>query len=194
MDVFAHIRDRLGETFANRFGREEIARHTRDGLRDYARMTECFFRQQEIAAFDGLLRLPEEALRPTEVRNPEGENLTFTSWRNCFAQWGPTWFRKRIQCTIREVTYFVTDFDDFGYVRLVPKPPDETMFSVVFLTETGETDFRIIDAVAEYVLALLLLRDGDNAAMTHYQTFLRMAGPVGNSTRLPGSVRGGVWF
>ena len=79
-------------------------------------------------------------------------------------------------------------------MRLVPRPPAGALFQVVILTADGETDERITAAVAEYVVALLMLRENDSSAMTHYNNFLKLAGPVGNSTRLPGSQRGGTWF
>ena len=105
-------------------------------------------------------------------------------------RYGAAWFRE----TAREAIFAVTDFDEFNLVRLVPRPPESTLFYVVILTADGETDERIAAAVSEYVAALLMLRESDNSAMTHYNNFLKLAGPVGNSTRLPGSQRGGTWF
>lgn len=191
MDVTGYLRDRLGNSFANRFGADEIEAHTRDGLRDYARITGAFIRQAELAVNrDGLLQLPDDALRAVEIRTAAGDKLEFSSYRNLVPRYGAAWFRE----TAREAIFAVTDFDEFNLVRLVPQPPEGTLFHVVILTADGETDERITAAVAEYVAALLMLRESDNSAMPHYNNFLKLAGPVGNSTRLPGSQRGGTWF
>lgn len=194
MDVSAHIRDRLGATYPNRWGEDEISVHAHDALRDYARMTECFSRQTVLASDDGLLRLPDDAIRAVEVRNQDGDRPEFTAWRNMRREYGPMWFRLRVVGDYRETRHAVTDFDDWNTLRLVPKPPDGTPYSAVILTESGETDERIADIVGEYVLAMLLLRDGDGEAAAHYGSFLSMTGAVGSSTRLRGSVRGEAWF
>lgn len=188
--IIRRLRFRFGDSFVRRFPETEIGAYAEEALSRYSRRTGCFTERLECSMLpDGLLILPERAIRALAVYDSSGRTLEWRSYREMIPAFGPLWYEE----TGREAFYAVDDFDAFNALRVVPIPP-EPNFALECVVSEGNADSRVEDAVFDYVVAMLLLREFDAAALTAYDAFTRRTGRAGNSTMLPGMTQGGCFF
>lgn len=187
--LIQRLRLRMGDSFLARFPETEIGVYAEEALSRYSRRTGCFVERIDLELTpDGLLVLPERVVRVNAVRW-NGEALEQSTFRQMASQYGPLWYEERGG----EPRYLVEDFDSFDRVRVVPIP-EASALEADCVVSFGEADSRVEDAVFDYVLAMLLLRDFDAGALAFYDSFNRRSGRVGNSTLRPGRLNGGCWF
>lgn len=189
MNILDKLKTILSEDFLVRFSEDELSVYIDEGLTEYARRSGAFVNDYLLEVKEnGIVNLPNEVISVLSC----GDDLPIKSWRTIASLHGGKWYNK----TSRQAECYITDFDSCNQLRLFPIPSLPKILHVRCLVGVNGISFdKTVEAVSQYVVAMMMLRDYNGEASTYLAKFDELSRPpLVRTTSVSGIRNRGVWL